>query len=152
MGFENRFVYSSVLPPRRYEELAELMFFNLKQHQFRDDIVNAIELYGMPQIVTTDHSLRFSVEKLGEVQTLYAFDGKPVTGRLAGVMLYARVTDEKIVLLHMGIAAQYQSDGPASNKLLALKMIERLKKVGKTLKGVRSLEILYGRRAAALRL
>ena len=152
MRLPNTFAYSSVLLPSRYDELADLMFFNLNQHQFRDDIVNAIELYGMPQIVTTDHSLRFSVEKLGEVQTLYAFDGEAATGRLAGVMLYARVSDEKIVLLHMGLAAQYQSGGPASSKLLALKMIERLKKVGKTLKGVRSLELLYGRRAAALRL
>jgi hypothetical protein len=147
----SKFVYSSVLQASRYDELANLMFFNLKQHRFRDDIVNAIELYGVPQIVTTDRSLRFSVEKLGEVQTLYALDGDAQTGRLAGVMIYARVSDDRIVLLHMGIAAQYQSGGPASHNLLALRMIGRLKRVGKTLKGVRCLEILYGRRAAALR-
>ena len=147
-----RFVYTSVIPASRYHELAELMFFNLRQHRFRDDIVNAIDLYGLPEIVTTDHSLRFSVEKLGEVQSLYALDGNTATGRLAGAVIYARVSDEKIVLLHMGLAAPYQTGGPVSHKMLALKMIQRLKKAGKTLKGVRSLEILYGRRAAALRL
>jgi len=148
----SEFVYSSVLQASRYDELSDLMFFNLRQHRFRDDIVNAIELYGVPQIVTTDNSLRFSVEKLGEVQTLYAFESDAVAGRLAGVMLYARVSDDKIVLLHMGIAAQYQSGGPASHRLLALKMVARLKRVGKSLKGVHRLEILYGRRVAELRL
>jgi hypothetical protein len=148
----SEFVYSSVLQASRYDELADLMFFNLRQHEFREDILNAIELYGVPRIVTTDRSLRFSVEKLGEVQTLYAFEGDAAEGRLAGVMLYARVSDDKIVLLHMGIAAQYQSGGPGSHKRLALKMVERLKRVGKSLKGVHRLEILYGRRAAELRL
>jgi hypothetical protein len=147
-----RFVYTSSIPASRYHELAELMFFNLRQDRFRDDIVNAIELYGLPEIVTTDQSLRFSVEKLGQVQSLYAFDGNAQTGRLAGAMVYARVSDEKIVLLHMGLADPYQTGGPLSHKMLALKMIQQLKKVGKTLKGVHRLEILYGRRAAALRL
>ena len=143
----NRFVYTSVVSPSRYDELADLMFYNLRQHLFRDDIVNAIDRYGLPEIVTTDHALRFSVEKLGEVQSLYAFDGNAATGCLAGAMLYARVSDDKIVLLHMGIAAEYQTGGSESHKMLALKMIRRLKKVGKTLKGVHRLEILYGRRS-----
>ncbi len=146
------FAYTSVLPPSRYEELANLMFFNVQQHRVRDDIVNAIELYGLPEIVATEHSLRFSVEKLGEVQALYALDGDAATGRLVGALLYARVSDGKIVLLHMSVAAAYASGGPAADKLLALKMIERLKRACKALKGVRELEILYGRRAAAIQI
>lgn len=147
----NGFAYTSVLPPTRYEELANLMFFNLQQHRVRDDIVDAIELYGLPEIVTTDRTLRFSVEKLGEVQTLYALEGDTATGRLVGALLYARVSDHKVVLLHMSVAAPYASGGPASHRLLPLKMIQRLKRACKTLKGVRELEILYGRRAAAIR-
>jgi hypothetical protein len=120
------FAYTSVLPPSRYEELANLMFFNLQQHRVRDDIVNAIERYGMPEIVASGHSLRFSVEKLGEVQTLYALEGDSGMGRLVGTLLYARVSDEK--------------------------MVERLKRACKALKGVRELEILYSHRAAAIRI
>jgi hypothetical protein len=147
----SRFVYSSLLPPSRYQELADLMFFNLSQHRVRDDIVNAIELYGMPEIVTTEHSLRFSVERLGEGQTLYAFDGEGEAGKLVGAVLYARVSADKIVLLHMGVAPAYAAGGRESSRLLALKMIERLKRACRSLKGVRQLEILYGRRATAIR-
>ena len=146
------FAYTSVLPPSRYEELANLMFFNREQHRVRDGIVHAIELYGLPEIVATEHSLRFTVEKLGEVQALYALDGDAATGRLVGTLLYARVSDDKIVLLHMGIASAYASGGPAAGKRLALKMVERLKRACKALKGVRELEILYGRRVAAIRI
>lgn len=146
------FAYTSVLPLSRYEELANLMFFNLQQHRVRDDIVNAIERYGVPEIVATGHSLRFSVEKLGEVQTLYALEGDSGTGRLVGTLLYARVSDDKIVLLHIGVAPAFASGGPAAGKLLALKMVERLKRACKALKGVRELEILYGHRAAAIRI
>ena len=140
-----------MLPPSRYEELADLMFFNLRQHLVRNDIVNAIELYGVPTIVTADDTLRFSVEKLGQVQTLYALEDDAATGRLVGALVYARVSDCRIVLLHMSVAAPYASGGSAARKLLVLKMVERLKRACKALKGVRELEILYGRRPAVLR-
>jgi hypothetical protein len=144
------FVYSSVLPPSRYQELADLMFFNVLQHCVRDDIVNAIELYGMPTIVTTQHSLRFSVEKLGEVQSLYALESGE-GGKLVGVLVYARVSDDRIVLLHMSVAPAYATRGREASRRLTLKMIARLRRACRTLKGVRRLEILYGRRGAAIR-
>jgi hypothetical protein len=146
------FVYSSALPPARYEELADLMFFNHEQPRFRDTIVEAIERYGEPQIVVTDHSLRFSVGDLGEVQTLYALDGDVMRGRLAGAMLYARISEQKVVLLHIGVAHEYTSGGRRSNRRLALKMVKRLKEIGRSVKGVREIEILYSRRASAIRL
>jgi hypothetical protein len=145
------FVYSSVLPGDRYEELAQLTFFNRSQGRFRADIVGAIERYGVPEIVTTNESLRFTVGNLGEVQALYALDGG-TGGRLAGVMLYARTSAEKIVLLHIVVAPEYASNGPRSDRLLALKLVERLKKLGRAVKGVTTIEILYGSRATAIAL
>jgi hypothetical protein len=145
------FVYSSVLPSDRYEELADLTFFNRSQGRFRADIVGAIERYGLPEIVATNESLRFTVGSLGEVQALYALDGGS-RGRLAGVMLYARTSAEKIVLLHIVVAPEYSSTGPRSDRLLALKLVERLKKLGRAVKGVTTIEILYGRRATAIAL
>jgi GH35 family endo-1,4-beta-xylanase len=67
-------------------------------------------------------------------------------------MLYARVSEEKVVLLHIGIAHDYASRGPRSDRQLTLKMVEQLKKVGRSIKGVTEIEILYGRRASAIRL
>jgi hypothetical protein len=144
------FQYSSVLPGERYEELADLMFFNRQQERFRADIVDAIERYGVPEIVATKDALRFTVGDLGEVQALYALDGGTGRGRLAGVMLYARTAPETIVLLHIGVAPEYASDGPRSDRLLALKLIEQLKKLVRAIKGVTKIEILYGRRATVI--
>jgi hypothetical protein len=146
------FVFSSVLPGSRYEELADLMFFNRQQERFREGIVDAIERYGMPEIVATKEALRFTVGSLGEVQVLYALDGDAVRGRLAGVMLYARTTPEKIVLLHIGVAPEYSSGGPRSDRLLAMKLVEQLKKLGRAIKGITKIEILYGRRATVIEL
>jgi hypothetical protein len=145
------FLYSSVLPGERYEELADLMFFNRQQERFRAGIVDAIQRYGVPEIVTTKEALRFTVGDLGEVQALYALDSGS-RGPLAGVMLYARTAPETIVLLHIGVAPEYASGGPRSDRLLALKLIEQLKKLGRAIKGVTRIEILYGRRATVIHL
>jgi len=144
------FVYSSVLPGARYDELAELVFFNRQQERFRADIVGAIERYGIPEIVVTKDALRFTVGDLGEVQALYGLDGGTARARLAGVMLYARTSPEKIVVLHIVVAPEYASNGPRSDRLLALKLIEQLRKLGRAIKGVTTIEILYGGRTTAI--
>jgi len=146
------FVYSSVLAATRYEELAALMFFNRQQQRFQAVIVDAIERYGVPEIVVRDGALRFTVGDLGEVQTLYALDGDAARGRLAGVMLYARIAPEKVVLLHIGVAPEYGADGPHSERLLALRLVEQLKQASRAIKGVRELEIVYGRRVTGIKL
>jgi hypothetical protein len=146
------FVYSSVLAASRYEELAALMFFNGQQPRFRSVIVDAIERYGMPEIVVRDGALRFTVGSLGEVQSLYAFDGDAVRGRLAGVMLYARTSPQKVVLLHIGVAPDYGSDGPRADRFLAMRLVEQLKHASRAIKGVTELEIVYGRRVTGIKL
>jgi hypothetical protein len=146
------FVYSSVLAASRYEELAALMFFNRQQQRFRAAIVAAIERYGLPEIVARDGALRFTVGDLGEVQSLYALDGDAVRGRLAGVMIFARTSPQKVVLLHIGVAPEYGSDGPHADRLLALRLVEQLKHASRAIKGVSELEIVYGRRATGIKL
>ncbi|MDJ0928981.1 MAG: hypothetical protein QNJ73_15195 [Gammaproteobacteria bacterium] len=148
----DQFTYSSILPLSRRDELAELMFFNVQQHKFRDDIMNAIELYGEPQIVESDRTLRFSVGELGDVQTVFALDGDPESGRLVGVMLFARTRPEKLVLLHIGIDPDFSGDGTASRELLVMRLISQLRRIGRSIKGVSELEILYGARRTVIRL
>jgi len=141
-----------MLAAARYEELVALMFFNRQQQRFRSVIVDAIERYGVPEIVARDGGLRFTVGNLGEVQSLYALDGDAARGRLAGVMLYARTSPDKVVLLHIGVAPEYGSDGPRADRLLALRLIEQLKQTSRAIKGVTQLEIFYGRRVTGIKL
>ena len=62
--------FTSTLEATRREELAELMFLNIRQHRVRSGIVNSIDKYGLPEIVEVDNKLRFTVDKLSDVQTL----------------------------------------------------------------------------------
>ncbi len=134
--------FSSVLPPSRQDELAELLFFNVQQHRVRNDIVNAIEQYGVPEIVVDDQSLRVHVGQLGEVQSVFALTRN--TGKLIGVMLYARVSETKLVLLHIGIDPRFGSASKGREQLLALRLISQLRATAKTIRGITTLEILYG--------
>jgi hypothetical protein len=55
-------------------------------------------------------------------------------------------------VLHIVVAPDYASTGPRSGRLLALKLIGQLKKLGRTIKGVSKIEILYGARATVIEL
>lgn len=138
----------SRLPVARQAELAELMFSNLEQHKVQTGIVNSIERYGVPRIITRGDSLGFSAAKLPEVQTLFAIEGASGsdaggTEPLAGVMLYARA-GRKLVLLHIGVHPDYSSDGSASDGLLVLRLIEQLRAVARSVEGVDAVELMYG--------
>lgn len=147
----DRFAFSSVLTDSHHDELTELVFFNRQQDRVREGIVDAIERYGVPELVTRSGTLRFTVGRLGEVQALYALDTSARRSRLAGVMLYARTAPDRVVLLHIGLSPEYSSRGPRSDALLALKLIEQLKKSCAAIKGVETIEILYGKRPAVIR-
>ena len=56
-----------------------------------------------------------------------------------------------IVLLHVGVAREYASDGPLADRLLTLKLIQQLRNVSRAIKGVTEIEILYSRRAIAVK-
>ena len=71
-----------------------------------------------------------------------------VLGVPAGLAVFPAAA---ILLLHMSVAPAYATGGREASWRLTLKMIARLRRACRTLKGVRRLEILYGRRGAAIR-
>ena len=135
--------FTSTLDVSRREELTELMFLNIQQHRVRAGIVNSIDKYGLPEIVEVENKLRFTIDKLSDVQTLFAIDDAPGTGVLAAVMIYTRVDDSTIVLLHLGVAEAYASDGVHADRLLVLRLINELKRVARSISGVTGIEIIY---------
>jgi hypothetical protein len=74
--------YTSTLAPEYGEELERWMFFNPGQQTALATIVDSLEMFGPPSVYADGGCLRVRVEKLDEVQTLFAMDGDTLVGML----------------------------------------------------------------------
>lgn len=134
------FSYTSKLQPEYRHELEQLLFFNSAQHTAQSAIVDSIEVYGEPFIDDDGDRLRVNVKKLDEVQTLFAFDGN----RLVGLLIYSRISYERLVVIHIAVHENYSQGGKFARKMLALRISKQLRKCARSIKGVEFVRIMYG--------
>lgn len=134
------FNYSSILTVEYRQELEELLFFNSAQHAVHLAIMDSIEIFGEPFVDSDGSRLRVNVKKLDEVQTLYAFD----RDKLAGILVYSRVSQERIVVIHIAVHEDYSSSGQLAHKKLVLRMSQQLRKCARTIKGIKFIRMMYG--------
>jgi hypothetical protein len=136
--------FASVLPESHQNELETLMFFNTQQNKFVAGIVQSVETYGCPRIVTEGQQLRVMVGDLGIVQSLFAFDSDRPDATLIGVILYFRECIEQLTVLHIAIQADYSGTGAKAHQLLAVRLIQQVRIVAAHLKGITTVALLYG--------
>lgn len=136
--------YTSKLASEHLEELQELMFFNENQHQFLSGIVSSIEEFGEPIVKGDDGFLRIHTSRLGEVQALFAVEESADATRPVGVVVHVRNAGDTITLLHIGVHKDFASDGPHAEEMVTLNLFQRLIKVGKQIKDIRKIVVLYG--------
>lgn len=132
--------YTSILKPEYGEELERLMFFNPGQQSAHAAIVDSVEKFGLPSVYTDKGCLRIKVEKLDEVQTLFALDDD----RLAGVLVYSRVLPEHLTMIYIAVDYDYSSRGKFAHKILVIRMFELLRSNARRIKGVKSIRIIRG--------
>ena len=125
--------YTSTLTPEYGEELERLMFFNPGQQTALAAIVDSLERFGSPSVYDDDGYLRVKVEKLDEVQALFAMDGD----RLVGVLVYSRVLLERLTVIHIAVGQDYSSHGK-----FAQRMLELLRNSARRIKGVETIRIM----------
>jgi hypothetical protein len=87
-------------------------------------------------------ALRIGIEGL-EVQTLYAFVDRGVNKDLAGVLVYTRVHDDTLVLLHMAVRPEFCYSIGYKNELVLVRILAQLRSIAKRIKGIKKLSILY---------
>ena len=133
------FRFTSIIKPGYSKELEELLFFNPGQHIAHSEIMESIEMFGEPLVYVDGDSLRISTSKLGQVQTLFAFDGDI----LAGVMLYSRVSIQRLVVIHIAANKNYSSQGKYAKEMLVLRICQKLRECARRIKGVETINILY---------
>jgi hypothetical protein len=135
-------VFSSRLNSDRRDELESLMFFHPEQNQHLSSINASIRSYGFPKIVDENGALRIGIEGL-EVQTLYAFVDRGNKQDLAGVLVYTRVHDDTLVLLHMAVRPEFCYSIGYKNELVLARILAQLRAIAKRINGIKKLSILY---------
>jgi hypothetical protein len=132
--------YTSTLQPEYGDELERLMFFNPGQQTAMAAIVDSVETFGTPSVYSDGGRLRVKVEKLEEVQTLFALDGDT----LVGVLVYSRVTVERLVVIHIAVDQDYSASGKFAQNMLVMRTLELLRNSARGIKGVESIRMMYG--------
>ena len=134
------FHYTSVLKSGYRQELERLLFFNAAQHLAHSGIVDSIEAFGEPFVDNDGERLRINVRKLDEVQTLYSFAGD----KLAGLLVYSRVSHESLVVIHIAVHEAYASKGEFGDKRLVMRMCQQLRMCARRIKGIEHIRMMYG--------
>lgn len=130
-------VITSTLALEQRPALEELLFFNANQHRVRNGIEHSIEAYGAPEIHAQDGALRIRIGNLG-VQSLFAVSA---AGRPVGVAVFVHLTDERFVVLHLGVAPGL--DAAARNSTILLKLMHEIRRLARRTHGVNHIELVY---------
>jgi hypothetical protein len=131
--------FTSQLDQQYKEDLERLLFFNPRQHSVLAAIVDAVEQFGPPALIEQQGYIRVTVEKFDEVQAIFVLDDEI----LAGVLVYARVSTESLVVIHLAVDQEYSSSGSCADQMLAMRMIGLLRSNARRIKGINDIQILY---------
>jgi hypothetical protein len=130
--------YTSVLKPKYSEALERLMFFNPGQQIALGAILDSLETFGSPSVYVDGERLRVKVEKLDEVQTLFALDGDT----LVGVLVYSRILLERLTVIHIAVDYDYSSYGKFAQNMLVMRLLELLRNSARRIKGVETIRLM----------
>jgi hypothetical protein len=65
------------------------------------------------------------------------------TKDLAGVLVYTRVHDDTLVLLHMAVRPEFCYAIGYKNELVLVRILTQLRAIAKRIRGIKKLSILY---------
>ena len=134
------FTITSRLGVEHRAALEELLFFNRLQNAVRTRIVATIERYGMPQVVVRDGALRIELAGVAEVQSLFAVaPPEPI-----GVAVFLRESEERFVIVHVGVAEQFSAAGGRANEHVFFHLLNAIREAARRTRGVRSIDLFYG--------
>jgi hypothetical protein len=141
MAYLDDIKFTSTVSARQRTSLEALVFFNSCQDRVMQGIVDAIEVYGTPEIIADRQGLRVRLSGCPDAQTLFALDAR--TGKPVGIAIYTRSEIEYLTVLHVGIAHEFASGGTRANEQLLLRLLRELRRCGLQMKGVRRVQLYY---------
>lgn len=140
-----RVYITSLLDKDHSDDLEQLLYFHPQQEHFRQNIIACVEKYGSPQIIERDGGLRIQLELLKEVQTLYAIAQNGQARKLAGVVVYTRIQDGDLEIVHIVVKDEYTMKGKKAKDEVAAMLIEEVCRIARRIHGVHSVRLAYNR-------
>ena len=137
------FRFTSELPLFRRDELEQLVYFNKNQHTVEARLLEALRLYGSPSMVMGERWVRFSISKIGPVQTLYALDECGRFPRLVAVAMYMREDAETLAVIFVAVHEDYVVRGAHGGRQVGPRVLDLLRESAARTKGVRWLRLAY---------
>jgi hypothetical protein len=134
-------VFASHVSIAHRSALEMLVYFNAAQDRVAQGIVDAVERFGAPEIACDGDRLRIRMAGLADAQSLFALDAE--TGRPVGVAVYARPDLQNMLIVHVGVAAEFAVGGKRAHEQLLLKMLRELHRCSRRIKGVERIELPY---------
>ena len=134
--------FASRIACSQRQPLERLLFFNGCQGRVARQIIDAIDLYGPPEIVEEGGWLRVRVAGVSGVQCLFAVEANGK--RPIGVAVYMRAELEHVTVLHLGLSEEYCAGGMREEVRLLSRLLREIRRSSRRVKGVRKLKVLYG--------
>jgi hypothetical protein len=138
------FAITSRLDARHQSLLEELLFFNRLQPAVRTRIEATVARYGLPQIVVRDGAIRIELDGAAEVQTLFAVSPAGPAGAPIGVAVFLRESEERFVIVHVGVAEAYSANGERANDHVFFHLLNAIRDAARRTRGVRHIDLFYG--------
>jgi len=145
----SQIVFCSDLSAEHKESLNDLLFFNREQSKFSRGIVASIEKYGLPIIFENNNKLSIALEKIDDVQSIFAINKELdkstayIPDELIAVMIFFRESIDCIALIHIAVKENYTFLSSKGQSYLATDLLFRLKDIAKHLKNIEYIKIYY---------
>jgi hypothetical protein len=137
------FSFRSSLSGRYVQDLEQLVFFNERQRDVRGRLMELLDQYGVPQIVREQDNLRVGLAQRPDAQSLFLLSDETEGADLLGFALYLRDTPETITVIHVAVLDEMTNED-GEDPLLAIRLLHRIRKLARRLRGVRWVRVLYG--------
>lgn len=142
--FAGRYYAVSLLGLEYREALERIVFFNDEQWRLRSAMLQAIERYGNPKIVSRENHLGLELDREPNVQTLYVLKDEKRTPRLSGVVVFTR-NDASLHVIYVGLEPA-DAHGTGEQAYLFVEIFQLLLGIGQRIRGVKFIEFNQGQR------
>jgi len=144
------FHFTSKVAAHHREALERLLFFNPLQHRYCEDIERAIDRMGIPQIVVNEGSLRIRLGDYEESPSIFALTTRAGQEEIAGVIVFHRESLDCLLVLHVAVGPEYAMNGKWADELLAFRLIDHVRRVARSIKGIGTVRVIYGRKSGKM--
>lgn len=138
--------FRSELSSAMRSQLEAMFFFNPRQSNWAAQIRQVVEKHGMPEIKEAGGKITIALRGNAHTQTLFIVNPQR-PDLLEGVIIYSRLDDPEILVLHLALAeprlASVVAVPEAGSTLDFLRLITAFTKLAKSIAGVERLRFAY---------